>query len=194
MLHFLFSSSISESFLTVKGAALFLPRGNSPTQNSAPRISQRRNKHTGKPSYLQRPHKQQLHHLPKLPLTPFFTPNLTNELWKNLRLKSTVCLQMDIPLQHHGSRLALISVKLFHNRADKLSSGELVCWIGKKTPKNILISHRQNGSTREMTLSIWCRLILWKCFCPGDLQKHLQTMFTVLRPEDTIRLVSNKHT
>ncbi|XP_029964485.1 protein phosphatase Slingshot homolog 2 isoform X2 [Salarias fasciatus] len=39
--------SISESFLTVKGAALFLPRGNSPTPNSAPRISQRRNKHTG---------------------------------------------------------------------------------------------------------------------------------------------------
>ncbi|XP_036927283.1 protein phosphatase Slingshot homolog 2 isoform X2 [Acanthopagrus latus] len=39
--------SISESFLTVKGAALFLPRGNSPTPNSAPHISQRRNKHTG---------------------------------------------------------------------------------------------------------------------------------------------------
>ncbi|XP_039986960.1 protein phosphatase Slingshot homolog 2 isoform X2 [Xiphias gladius] len=39
--------SISESFLTVKGAALFLPRGNSPTPNSAPRISQSRNKHTG---------------------------------------------------------------------------------------------------------------------------------------------------
>ncbi|XP_071352580.1 protein phosphatase Slingshot homolog 2 isoform X3 [Trachinotus anak] len=39
--------SISESFLTVKGAALFLPRGNSPTPNSAPRINQRRNKHTG---------------------------------------------------------------------------------------------------------------------------------------------------
>ncbi|XP_055082100.1 protein phosphatase Slingshot homolog 2 isoform X2 [Periophthalmus magnuspinnatus] len=39
--------SISESFLTVKGAALFLPRGNSPTPNSAPRLSQRRNKHTG---------------------------------------------------------------------------------------------------------------------------------------------------
>ncbi|XP_069003649.1 protein phosphatase Slingshot homolog 2 isoform X1 [Embiotoca jacksoni] len=38
---------ISESFLTVKGAALFLPRGNSPTPSSAPRISQRRNKHTG---------------------------------------------------------------------------------------------------------------------------------------------------
>ncbi|KAM6933740.1 uncharacterized protein ssh2a [Xenentodon cancila] len=38
---------ISESFLTVKGAALFLPRGNSPTPNSTPRISQRRNKHTG---------------------------------------------------------------------------------------------------------------------------------------------------
>ncbi len=29
---------------------------------------------------------------------------------------------------------------------------------------------------------------------PGDLQKHLQTMFTVLRPEDTIRLVSNTQT
>uniref|UniRef100_A0A3B3VG10 protein-serine/threonine phosphatase n=1 Tax=Poecilia latipinna TaxID=48699 RepID=A0A3B3VG10_9TELE len=43
----LFCSSISESFLTVKGAALFLPRGKSPTSNSAPRISQRRNKHTG---------------------------------------------------------------------------------------------------------------------------------------------------
>ncbi|KAK5603125.1 hypothetical protein CRENBAI_000121 [Crenichthys baileyi] len=39
--------SISESFLTVKGAALFLPRGKSPTSNSAPRISQHRNKHTG---------------------------------------------------------------------------------------------------------------------------------------------------
>nr|XP_057936721.1 protein phosphatase Slingshot homolog 2 isoform X2 [Doryrhamphus excisus] len=34
--------SISESFLTVKGAALFLPRG-----NATPRVSQRRNKHTG---------------------------------------------------------------------------------------------------------------------------------------------------
>ncbi|XP_028274961.1 protein phosphatase Slingshot homolog 2 isoform X2 [Parambassis ranga] len=39
--------SISENFLTVKGAAVFLPRGNSPTPNSAPHISQRRNKHTG---------------------------------------------------------------------------------------------------------------------------------------------------
>ncbi|XP_037534455.1 protein phosphatase Slingshot homolog 2 [Nematolebias whitei] len=38
---------ISESFLTVKGAALFLPRGKSPPPSSAPRISQRRNKHTG---------------------------------------------------------------------------------------------------------------------------------------------------
>ncbi|XP_028662509.1 protein phosphatase Slingshot homolog 2-like isoform X2 [Erpetoichthys calabaricus] len=36
--------SISESFLTVKGAALFLPRGNGST---TPRISQRRNKHAG---------------------------------------------------------------------------------------------------------------------------------------------------
>ncbi|XP_075024724.1 protein phosphatase Slingshot homolog 2 isoform X1 [Calonectris borealis] len=36
--------SISESFLTVKGAALFLPRGNG---SSAPRISHRRNKHAG---------------------------------------------------------------------------------------------------------------------------------------------------
>uniref|UniRef100_A0A8C7WTR0 protein-serine/threonine phosphatase n=1 Tax=Oryzias sinensis TaxID=183150 RepID=A0A8C7WTR0_9TELE len=39
--------SISESFLTVKGAALFLPRGKSPALNSGPRSSQRRNKHTG---------------------------------------------------------------------------------------------------------------------------------------------------
>ncbi|RVE64345.1 hypothetical protein OJAV_G00124960 [Oryzias javanicus] len=38
---------ISESFLTVKGAALFLPRGKSPAPNSGPRNSQRRNKHTG---------------------------------------------------------------------------------------------------------------------------------------------------
>ncbi|KAM6987396.1 protein phosphatase Slingshot homolog 2 [Tautogolabrus adspersus] len=38
---------ISESFLTVKGAALFLPRGNTPTPNSAPCISQHRNEHTG---------------------------------------------------------------------------------------------------------------------------------------------------
>ncbi|XP_063151775.1 protein phosphatase Slingshot homolog 2 isoform X2 [Candoia aspera] len=36
--------SISESFLTVKGAALFLPRGNG---SSAPRVSHRRNKHAG---------------------------------------------------------------------------------------------------------------------------------------------------
>ncbi|KAM9320646.1 protein phosphatase Slingshot homolog 2 [Gastrophryne carolinensis] len=36
--------SISESFLTVKGAALFLPHGNG---SSTPRISHRRNKHAG---------------------------------------------------------------------------------------------------------------------------------------------------
>uniref|UniRef100_A0A8C4W616 Slingshot protein phosphatase 2 n=1 Tax=Gopherus evgoodei TaxID=1825980 RepID=A0A8C4W616_9SAUR len=36
--------SISESFLTVKGAALFLPRGNG---SSTPRINNRRNKHAG---------------------------------------------------------------------------------------------------------------------------------------------------
>ncbi|XP_028817896.1 protein phosphatase Slingshot homolog 2 isoform X2 [Denticeps clupeoides] len=39
--------SISESFLTVKGAALFLPRGNGSSPSSVPRITQRRNKHTG---------------------------------------------------------------------------------------------------------------------------------------------------
>ncbi|CAL8350865.1 unnamed protein product [Lota lota] len=39
--------SISESFLTVKGAALFLPRGSSPTQSSSSHGSQRRNKHAG---------------------------------------------------------------------------------------------------------------------------------------------------
>uniref|UniRef100_A0A8C1B2H6 protein-serine/threonine phosphatase n=1 Tax=Cyprinus carpio carpio TaxID=630221 RepID=A0A8C1B2H6_CYPCA len=38
---------ISENFLTVKGAALFLPRGNGSSPSSAPRITQRRNKHTG---------------------------------------------------------------------------------------------------------------------------------------------------
>ncbi|XP_067362875.1 protein phosphatase Slingshot homolog 2 isoform X3 [Channa argus] len=42
-----YPARISENFLTVKGAALFLPRGNSPVPNSAPCISQRRNKHTG---------------------------------------------------------------------------------------------------------------------------------------------------
>uniref|UniRef100_A0A4W5Q792 protein-serine/threonine phosphatase n=1 Tax=Hucho hucho TaxID=62062 RepID=A0A4W5Q792_9TELE len=44
---FLSPISISESFLTVKGAAVFLPRGNGSSPSSAPRISQRRNKHTG---------------------------------------------------------------------------------------------------------------------------------------------------
>ncbi|XP_073673636.1 protein phosphatase Slingshot homolog 2 [Garra rufa] len=39
--------SISENFLTVKGAALFLPRGNGSSPSSAPRVTQRRNKHTG---------------------------------------------------------------------------------------------------------------------------------------------------
>ncbi|KAM6959286.1 uncharacterized protein ssh2a [Aplochiton taeniatus] len=38
---------ISESFLTVKGAALFLPRGHGSSPNSAPHSSQQRNKHTG---------------------------------------------------------------------------------------------------------------------------------------------------
>lgn len=45
---FLFVSfSISENFLTVKGAALFLPCGNGSSPSSVPRITQRRNKHTG---------------------------------------------------------------------------------------------------------------------------------------------------
>nr|XP_015222839.1 PREDICTED: protein phosphatase Slingshot homolog 2 [Lepisosteus oculatus] len=39
--------SFSESFLTVKGAALFLPRGNGSPASSTPRASQRRNKHAG---------------------------------------------------------------------------------------------------------------------------------------------------
>uniref|UniRef100_A0A671NEB1 protein-serine/threonine phosphatase n=1 Tax=Sinocyclocheilus anshuiensis TaxID=1608454 RepID=A0A671NEB1_9TELE len=38
---------ISENFLTVKGAALFLPWGNGSSPSSAPCITQRRNKHTG---------------------------------------------------------------------------------------------------------------------------------------------------
>ncbi|KAK3561135.1 hypothetical protein QTP86_028301 [Hemibagrus guttatus] len=40
-------NSISENFLTVKGAALFLPHGNGSSPSSVPRITQRRNKHTG---------------------------------------------------------------------------------------------------------------------------------------------------
>uniref|UniRef100_A0A4W5L731 Uncharacterized protein n=1 Tax=Hucho hucho TaxID=62062 RepID=A0A4W5L731_9TELE len=39
--------SISESFLTVKGAALFLPRGNGSSPTSASRFSQLRSKHAG---------------------------------------------------------------------------------------------------------------------------------------------------
>ncbi|XP_053703539.1 protein phosphatase Slingshot homolog 2-like isoform X2 [Synchiropus splendidus] len=39
--------SISESFLTVKGAALFLPRGNGSTAPAGSRFSQLRNKHAG---------------------------------------------------------------------------------------------------------------------------------------------------
>ncbi|XP_048837247.1 protein phosphatase Slingshot homolog 2-like isoform X2 [Brienomyrus brachyistius] len=39
--------SISESFLTVKGAALFLPRGNGSSPSSVSRITQRWNKHAG---------------------------------------------------------------------------------------------------------------------------------------------------
>ncbi|KAM3602118.1 uncharacterized protein V6R79_024691 [Siganus canaliculatus] len=39
--------SISESFLTVKGAALFLPRGNGSSSSSASRLSQLRSKHAG---------------------------------------------------------------------------------------------------------------------------------------------------
>uniref|UniRef100_A0A8D0CID8 protein-serine/threonine phosphatase n=1 Tax=Scleropages formosus TaxID=113540 RepID=A0A8D0CID8_SCLFO len=38
---------ISESFLTVKGAAVFLPRGNGSSPSSVPRITQRWNKHAG---------------------------------------------------------------------------------------------------------------------------------------------------
>ncbi|XP_057207553.1 protein phosphatase Slingshot homolog 2 isoform X2 [Triplophysa rosa] len=39
--------SISENFLTVKGAALFLPRGNGSSPSSVPPITRRHNKHTG---------------------------------------------------------------------------------------------------------------------------------------------------
>uniref|UniRef100_A0A8C9STS1 protein-serine/threonine phosphatase n=1 Tax=Scleropages formosus TaxID=113540 RepID=A0A8C9STS1_SCLFO len=44
---FFFFPSISESFLTVKGAAVFLPRGNGSSPSSVPRITQRWNKHAG---------------------------------------------------------------------------------------------------------------------------------------------------
>lgn len=39
--------SISESFLTVKGAALFLPRGNGSSSSCSPRIPAQRSKHAG---------------------------------------------------------------------------------------------------------------------------------------------------
>ncbi|XP_061658644.1 protein phosphatase Slingshot homolog 2b isoform X2 [Syngnathoides biaculeatus] len=42
-----FGSSISESFLTVKGAALFLPRGNGSSSPSGSRFSELPNKHAG---------------------------------------------------------------------------------------------------------------------------------------------------
>uniref|UniRef100_A0A3B5LYW9 Slingshot protein phosphatase 2b n=1 Tax=Xiphophorus couchianus TaxID=32473 RepID=A0A3B5LYW9_9TELE len=41
------STGISESFLTVKGAALFLPRGNGSSPTSASRFTQLRSKHAG---------------------------------------------------------------------------------------------------------------------------------------------------
>ncbi|XP_023665246.1 protein phosphatase Slingshot homolog 2 isoform X2 [Paramormyrops kingsleyae] len=41
------SPLISESFLTVKGAALFLPRGNGPSPSSTPHSGQQRSKHAG---------------------------------------------------------------------------------------------------------------------------------------------------
>ncbi|KAL4647567.1 hypothetical protein GN956_G8704 [Arapaima gigas] len=41
------SQIINESFLTVKGAALFLPRGNGSTTSPGPRVTQRWNKHAG---------------------------------------------------------------------------------------------------------------------------------------------------
>uniref|UniRef100_A0A665WLI8 protein-serine/threonine phosphatase n=1 Tax=Echeneis naucrates TaxID=173247 RepID=A0A665WLI8_ECHNA len=44
---FVLSPLISESFLTVKGAALFLPRGNGSSPSSASRFSQLRSKHAG---------------------------------------------------------------------------------------------------------------------------------------------------
>uniref|UniRef100_A0A6Q2YF47 protein-serine/threonine phosphatase n=1 Tax=Esox lucius TaxID=8010 RepID=A0A6Q2YF47_ESOLU len=45
--HFQPGGDISESFLTVKGAALFLPRGNGSSLSSASRFSQLRSKHAG---------------------------------------------------------------------------------------------------------------------------------------------------
>uniref|UniRef100_A0A3B4B0U7 Slingshot N-terminal domain-containing protein n=1 Tax=Periophthalmus magnuspinnatus TaxID=409849 RepID=A0A3B4B0U7_9GOBI len=49
--HYIFSLfcliSISESFLTVKGAALFLPRGNGSSPSAGSRFTHLRNKHAG---------------------------------------------------------------------------------------------------------------------------------------------------
>lgn len=98
-------SSISESFLTVKGAALFLPRGNG-SSPSASRFSQLRSKHAGE----------------------VFVEN--NRLFD--------CIN---------------SIFLVNKVLDLI------------------------------------RVVFITLMLPGDIQQHLQTMFTVLRPEDNIKLV-----
>lgn len=101
---FCFPSSISESFLTVKGAALFLPRGNSPTPNSAPCISQRRNKHTGQ-NFL------------SLCLTfPLTIVILRNKLRRRTSYQIAQCIPKwpSCTVQHHQGQLGLTLLQLFH--------------------------------------------------------------------------------
>uniref|UniRef100_A0A672M0N1 Uncharacterized protein n=1 Tax=Sinocyclocheilus grahami TaxID=75366 RepID=A0A672M0N1_SINGR len=50
---------------------------------------------------------------------------------------------------------------------------------------------RGNGSSSSSCSS---RITAQRSKHAGDLQQHLQTMFTLLRPEDNIRLVSTTHT
>lgn len=116
--HFIFSlfslrlSSISESFLTVKGAALFLPRGNGSSPSSASRFSQLRSKHAGE------------------------VPN--NNLLFNC-------------INHAFNKKFVIYAKV-----------------------------------QFLTL---IEVVFIALISPGDIQQHLQTMFTLLRPEDNIKLV-----
>lgn len=110
-LSFILSFSISESFLTVKGAALFLPRGNSPTPNSTPHISQRWNKHTGKVLFVS--WAQQLAHLSGLLfiLCDFEPPEM------NLLKYLKYCFKWT----SHYCFIANSWCQLFRNRADKRS-------------------------------------------------------------------------
>lgn len=61
------------------------------------------------------------------------------------------------------------------------------------THARILGLYKSHASESEFVWSaerfVWFVLCIVSCL--GDLQQHLQTMFTLLRPEDNIRLVND---